>query len=371
MKRVIVFLLMILLVFTASSCMSTGSDELSIKHINNPDGSIEVIFFDSYGDEIYRLLIPAGEQGIKGEDGTGISSIRQELSEDGTKTNITIEFTDPEMGNVEFSVANGISVVASQRIDKEDGTSALVFEFSDGSFSNEIELPEGPAGNGIDDFKYVLNEDKSVSILISFTNEELFPDVIMDIPAPQNGKDGNGIEWIEANTEGEFYVIKVKLTQNEEELKFDLPKPKDPNRWLNGYGSPLTTDGEIGDFYFDKLYDAIWYKDENLGWHTIVDFGSTEIFYKVTFNLNDTDVDDNGEYISRADLGGMPNQYNVKSGNYFKSNGNPDIPEPTRAGYKFLGWYTTAYPKVNNVAFNDLTPVVSDLELFAVWEKIN
>ena len=79
MKKIVVFLLMILLVLTSTSCMAgSAADELSVKHNMNPDGSIEVIFFDSYGDEIYRFTIPAGETGEKGEDGVGIESIKQE-----------------------------------------------------------------------------------------------------------------------------------------------------------------------------------------------------------------------------------------------------------------------------------------------------
>lgn len=366
MKRIIVFLLMILTVLTASSCMSVGSDEITIKHVNKPDGSIEVIFFDSYGDEIYRFDIPAGETGQKGEDGVGIKSVKQELSEDGTKTNITIEFTDPEMEVVEFEVTNGISIVGSQRIDKEDGTSVLVFEFSDGSFSNEINLPVGPTGNGIDDFKYVLNDDKSVSILISFTDEKLIPDVIMDIPAPQNGedgKDGNGIESITAEVDGDNYVITIKCTEDEEPQKFLLPKPADPNKWLTGYGNPLSSEGVVGDFYFDKLYEAIWFKDENLGWHKIVDFKGSQVQHTVKFILNDSDD-------ARATLDTSKNEFKVLHGNYFATNGNPSVPVATRPGYKFLGWYTTTDPKPTNGAFTDLTPVMGELELYAVWEKI-
>ena len=63
MKKIVLFLLMILLVFTSTSCMGgSGADEISIKHNQLADGSIEVIFFDSYGDEIYRFIIPAGEE---------------------------------------------------------------------------------------------------------------------------------------------------------------------------------------------------------------------------------------------------------------------------------------------------------------------
>ena len=361
MKKIVVFLLMILFVLTTTSCMGgAASDEVSIKHNLLPDGSVEVIFFDSYGDEIYRFTIPAGEEGVKGEDGVGIESIKQELSEDGTKTDITITFTDPEMEEVKFSVLNGISIVGSQRIDKEDGTSVIVFEFSDGSFSTEINLPVGPKGNGIDDFKYLLNEDNSVSILISFTDEKLTPDVIFDIPAPQNGKDGKGIEEVKSEVDGDNYVISIKYTDSDEIQRLEFPKPKDPNKWLNGYGAPLSSEGRVGDFYFDKLYNAIYFYDEVRGWDKIVDFGSTEVSHKVTFILNDSEE-------SRASLGGLPNDYNVKYGCYFNTNGNPDVPVPTRDGYEFAGWYTTQYPIYTSAQFTDLVPVTADLVLYAKW----
>lgn len=360
MKKIVCILLMFLFILTSSSCMMGGSDELSIKHVNNADGSIDVIFFDSFGDEIYRFTIPAGESGEQGVDGVGIKSITQEISEDGTKTKITITLTDPEMEVIEFEVLNGVSVVNSQRIDKEDGTSVIVFEFSDGSFSNEIPLPVGPTGNGIDQFKYILNEDNSVSILVSFTNEDLIPDVIFDIPAPQNGEDGRGIESVTSSIDKDDYVISIKYTDSDEIQNLRFPKPKDPNKWLSGYGAPLSTEGNVGDFYFDKLYDAIYFYDEVLGWDLIVNFGSVEVYHKITFNLNDSEG-------SRADLGGLPNVYTVKHGNYFNTHGNPDVPVPTRDGYEFKGWYTTQYPTVNSAAFNDLTPVMGELELYALW----
>lgn len=366
MKKIVLFLLMILLVFTSTSCMGgSGADEISIKHNQLADGSIEVIFFDSYGDEIYRFIIPAGEEGVKGEDGVGIESIKQELSEDGTKTNITIEFTDPEMEKVEFSVLNGISVVGSQRIDKEDGKSVIVFEFSDGSFSNEIDLPVGPKGNGIDEFKYLLNEDNSVSILISFTDEELTPDVVFEIPAPQNGEDGRGIVSVDSSIDGDDYVLSIVFSDSDEVHKLRFPKPKDPNSWLSGYGEPLSSEGRVGDFYFDKLYNKIYYYDEVVGWDEIVNFGSTETYHKVTFNLNDSEE-------SRASLGGLPNSYNVKHGCYFNTNGNPNVPIPTRDGYTFLGWYTTQYPNLESNTygtFNELVPVMSELTLYAIWRQ--
>lgn len=363
MKKIFIFFLMILFVFSTSSCMSgSSSDEIRIKHETFPDGSTLVIFFDSFGDEIYRFVIPAGEAGVKGEDGVGIKEIQQVLSEDGLKTDITIVFTDEEMEDIKFSVLNGISIVGSQRIDKEDGTSVIVFEFSDGSFSKEINLPKGPEGNGIDNFKYVLNEDNSVSILISFTNEKLTPDVLLEIPAPQNGEDGRGIESVNSSVDGDNYIIEIKFTDSEEVIKLEFPRPEDPNKWLKGYGRPLSTVGEVGDFYFDMLYNAIYFYDEALGWDKIVDFGSTEVYHKVTFNLNDSED-------SRADLGGLPNVYTVKHGCYFNTNGNPNVPVPTRDGYTFVGWYTTQYPVFTSGTFNDLVPVTGELTLYAVWQE--
>ena len=43
--------------------------------------------------------------------------------------------------------------------------------------------------------------------------------------------------------------------------------------------------------------------------------------------------------------------------------------DPTREGYTFLGWYTTKTIGPTSGVLTDLTPILSDLELYAQWAK--
>ena len=63
--------------------------------------------------------------------------------------------------------------------------------------------------------------------------------------------------------------------------------------------------------------------------------------------------------------------YAVTRNTYFTDNGYDAIPVPTRAGYKFVGWYRSRTVTATSGAFTDLTPILSDLTLYAQWEKIS
>ena len=59
----------------------------------------------------------------------------------------------------------------------------------------------------------------------------------------------------------------------------------------------------------------------------------------------------------------------IQRNTYFKQNGYGNIPVPTREGYTFLGWYTTKTIGPTSGVLTDLTPILSDLELYAQWAK--
>ena len=66
--------------------------------------------------------------------------------------------------------------------------------------------------------------------------------------------------------------------------------------------------------------------------------------------------------------------YTVKAGTYLwdEENGNVTLPIPVRPGYTFGGWYHRAIPENGKPdatmgLFTDLTPVFSDLTLYAYW----
>ena len=61
--------------------------------------------------------------------------------------------------------------------------------------------------------------------------------------------------------------------------------------------------------------------------------------------------------------------YQIPHGSYFAAQEGYTIPIPTRNGYDFVGWYTTKTITPTSGKFTDLTPVMADLTLYAIWEK--
>ena len=61
-------------------------------------------------------------------------------------------------------------------------------------------------------------------------------------------------------------------------------------------------------------------------------------------------------------------QYDQFGHSAFQNNGYGEIPIPTREGYVFVGWYRTKTITSINSAFTDFTIVLTDLELYAIWE---
>ena len=164
------------------------------------------------------------------------------------------------------------------------------------------------------------------------------------------------------------YVLTVNYTDNTSEKVF-FNKPKDPNAWITTTDDPNKTPGlgRNGDFCFDTAHKVIYAKENGI-WFKVISFGNSTDYYIIEFDLNDTM--DGGP---QASMKGYTS-YLVTRNTYFNQNGYGDIPEPERDGYKFLGWYQTKVDPSNipptRAPFNDFTTILSDMTLFACWEKI-
>ena len=95
----------------------------------------------------------------------------------------------------------------------------------------------------------------------------------------------------------------------------------------------------------------------------------------MTFDLNDyEDADNNGIKDAPASLNSNNSSVTFKSGECFASNNyyNGDIPVPTRDGYEFCGWYAKRVitNPLTTSAFTDLTPISSNITLYAKWEPL-
>lgn len=319
----------------------------------------------TYSDESDRepdiFAIPDGEAGKMGEKGTGIAKVSYAHDDNGRQTGITIEFTDNSLEPVSFDIPDGRSVV--EIVPYEDSVSGkcVIFKYSDGDQSKPYPLPKGEKGYGITSFSCVQNDqDKSVTM-----------DIVMDdgrdpihifIPPPAEGR-GVAEMIADESDDGSNYIIYVTYSDGTTQtLEFDRP-----SKWFNGTTKPDTDNdiegSKVGDYFFDTLHDKIYIKKEN-GWVEIVGFNVEK--YKITFEIND-----DGD----ASMPVNANIFEVERGSYFSENGYGDIPIPTRPGYTFKGWYrqkidlsTTTIPATMS-PFTDLTPIFSDLTLYAIWEK--
>ncbi len=376
MKKLIIVLLSVFMCLSLAAC-SMGWDDAEIisasiafnettqkyyLEITYDDGTITMIQTDGI-EEV------KGDSGEKGEDGNGIAEIT--TSNNGKETIVTISFTDEDAEDVSFSVPDGVSI-EGVRIFPEDEThtsSYIVFNFSGGKQSEEILLPKGKDGTGIEEVNYTENKDANgvVSggeLYFKFTDgtEKTF-----DVSA------ASGIKSITQVTDpsGQSYILNIEYTDGRPDSTFIFDKPAEPATWLNGSRAPSSSDGKDGDYWFntDSSNKAIFLK-KNGTWIKLFSFVDEDTSYLVTFKANGGYVRTQGTQTS-SEI-----SYIVNHGNYLSSaEGSPSVPIPTRSGYKFIGWYTKLIAEEGEeytlARFTDLTPICSNLTLYAWWEPIN
>ena len=362
-RRILYFIFVLFLCFTVSGCGGSFFEEdvLEIESITSKveaDGT--TILKITYTDSTRRpdeFKIPKGAQG------NGIKEMITTKDESGSITNVTISFTEESMDPVSFDVKDGVSISGVvSRVDETTAETYLVVLFSDGTESEPFEMPKGEEGNGFSGFDKTDNEDGSITYYFHFSKSE---DVVITIPAPQKGDEGRGISSIIGSEENGYYVLNVKYTDGTTADPIYFNKPEDPNTWISTSEKPENTIGKNGDYCFDGFHKIIYVKENGI-WNKVVSFEDSTDYYFVTFDLNDSN--DGGVVASMPE--GSFTTYVITRNTYFIDNGYTSIPIPIREGYKFLGWYRTKDVTVVNGAFTDLTPILSDLTLYAQWEKI-
>lgn len=363
-KKILNLISIMLLCFVLAGCSSFfGSNEaLQIENIqaeNLENGDIKITI--TYVDEVSEPTIFIVPKGDKGSTGVGIKEITTIKKDDGSGSILTITYTDDSISPTIVEVKDGISVSSIDPVvNPETGEIVIYIRYSDGTSSEPMLLPKGEDGKdgisviGIDQR---INRDSSVTLTFKMSQGE---DVIVNIPAPQQGEDGRGIQDIVSIPNGDRYVMIITYTDDTtKELEFARP-----NKWFSEMSKPLDTDGINGDLWYDLSHNVIYVKQNNKWTQVINLYDTTNKTYTVKFDLNDsTDAPAN------MPLGTLFT-YEMVGGNYFKASGY-EIPIPTREGYVFAGWYTVKIPTVVNGAFTDLTAVFSDLTLYAKWELAN
>ena len=376
-KLKLLFLMLVMVMCLAISGCGGGFFAEEVIEIASIDSRVEadgttiltITYVDDIRDpDVFKLP--------KGAAGNGIKSITSTKNIAGDTTTVTITYTDDTQLPTTFDIKDGVSVKGVEpRTNEETGEISLVVVLSDGTESEPFPLPKGEKGedgedgedgNGLIGYKIEDLEDGGVKFIFHFSK---FEDVEITIPAPKQGEKGNGIDSIMGTPdyiEGMYYleIIYTDVDENGENLRDNLSFaiPKETNGWLTMSSKPDDLlDGKDGDYCFDTYHKIIYVK-ENGKWNEVISFNENLSAYFVKFFLNDA----NGPLASMPS--GSYTSYIVAANTYFTDNGYPSIPEPTRPGYEFVGWFRGADESPTNGMFTNLTPILSNLDLYARWE---
>lgn len=362
LKKIIVGMMMLMMPIAFTSCASftpsKTDDLLAISGIETKtDENGNIIVTIKYNDENKTPLVFTVPKGKDGTNGVSIENITYQQSEDGKFTIVTIYYTDPSIEPTTIKINNGLGVKSIETKENDDGSVTLIFTYSDGSKSDPLIVPKGDPGIGITSIDSTLQEDGSTKLTINFSDGSYTE---VTIPAGKKGDDGRGIKSIAATTNDDYYILTITYTDGSpnDTLTFDKPKDGvDGATWLSGDGAPSDSLGRVGDYYFDNKNTAIYLKKEN-GWVKVVSFFADQTQYTVTFIPGDD------AYMPA----GWEAPYIVKGitrGSYITS--VRPLPIPTKKDYTFKGWCTSEYYNPTTGLFTDLTPVMGNLTLYALW----
>ncbi len=358
MKKFFALLFTLIMSFNVlTSCSLGGGDTLEISNISavydeeTGETTITIRYLDDI-EEPLVFVVPKGEQG---EIGNGILKIEPVAGEIEGTTDLMIYFTDGRQpqkvtvsnGKDGVSIAN-IKIVSEQPEGYPKGSKMVVFvDKNDEPIGDPFVIPAGKDGAEIDDIVGVPQNDGTVKVTVSYTDNNS-----KDFTIPG----GRGVANIDSDIDGNDYVIIITYTDDSEPTMLNFQRP---TAWLSNAGEPKPELGIIGDFYFDTDKKIIYKKIGEYAWDIVVDLTNKEPPCKVKFTF------DSGMSMDS----GTNNEFTLEEGKCFYSSGYT-IPIPRKEGSTFKGWYTTREPQPTHGAFTDLTPVTCDLTLFALWEAI-
>ena len=161
------------------------------------------------------------------------------------------------------------------------------------------------------------------------------------------GEQGIQGEKGEKGDQGEPGIQGEQGIQGEKGDKGDQGEPgKDGATWIVGTVAPNGTQGKDGDLYLNSATFEV-YRKENGTWTLIGDINGDDAqeIVTVTFDAAGGELDENTLTVNKG-------EYTV-------------LPEPTRSGYIFDGWYYGT--GVNAGRFTNTTPIYGDITLTASW----
>ena len=333
--------------FRSNDNEAVGIKEILVDYDEDGNALITINYTDKHKEPVTFVL----PKGTDGEIGAGIKKIDYEQDEYGVTT-VTITFTKDTMDPVSFVLQPGKSI-SDVRFDTDaEGNTLIIFVDSDGNELSPITVFKGDSGVGIASIEWDIDYETGETIVNMYMSDDPDKENPVTVRIPE-GKTGNGIEYISSEKIGSVIYLTVNYTDGTQDI---IPIDSTPN-WTTGYSKPSNTDGFDGDYFFDIAHDIIYIKENGI-WNVAVDFATNSQEYNVTFDLNDTSAEPASLVGNRS--------YAISRGETFYSS-NYSLPIAARVGYTFGGWSTSKTPNVTNGLFTDLTPVLSDMTLYAVW----
>ena len=325
---------------------------------NENGDTIVTLTFNSEDIDPLTFTIPASKDGA---DGNGIASITSKIEDQNVV--LTIKYTDTTKKDTVVSfpllkgdTGNGIKEVIYD--EDEEGNTTFRFIYTDGTESEEITIPKGDNGIGISNVISETLEDGSTHLVISFT-DDLYPPVDLTI------KDGVSISDVSYNAElstDEVYVLEITYTDGNKS-RIELPRPQ-TNVWHNGTTKPASDIGKVGDYYINMATGDVYTKTNAETWMLMFSIKGEATDpkerFNVFFNLREDET-----YLEMPS--GSQVLVVVTEGETVPLS---SIPIPQKDGYTFIGWYAGEDESNPNVGkFDNLTPVTSDLTLYARWTQ--
>lgn len=350
MKKIILIIVLPIILFLTSCSAFVGGDDgklidtITTNLNSNGDTTVTITFTD--GSDDVTFTIPKGEQGNDGLNGVGITSIEEK---DGV---LVITFTDNTVKEIPIDKEE-ITNISSTYDEKTRETTITIstnkedyeFVIKDPVGISEItRTTDGNTGNVVIEI-----------VLTNGTKKEII------IPKGEKGEPGKGIASIVAEENNTEYILHVTYDDEEETTEtFIFQKPQS-TAWYSGAGAPnMITGAKNGDYYFDTANFRFYrYVSTQMKWELVADLGITGEACTVTFNA----VENGGSIISGNSI------IECTKGDYISLG---SIPIAYKEGYTFVGWYTDPNANTNPNAekFTDLTPVMTNLVLYACFEEI-
>ena len=351
----------------ATSCSAFFGDEiLSITSTNvetNSDGSMVVTINFADDKSPLTFTIP---KAINGEDGVGIANVVSSLNDDNTIVTITITYTnDKEPTIISVPVYRGkdgkeiVSVISDF---DEYGNTTIKFKYSDGSESETFTINKGEDGKGIKDIQINDDGNGNYELVISFTDGTSSSPLYLN-----SGVGILSVTYDDAKSNDENYCLVITYSDGRtSDLYVPIPTV---NRWLSGNSVPSDEIGNDNDFYVVESTGAVYRKTAGI-WRylfSIKGVGS-DLTYKVTFNLNGGKRV-NGD-LTNPDISSTEKRYidRLTYGSFIDLDQNMLKCYNENVNLIFMGWWTDSVITPNSGHFTKLTPVTTDLELYAIRE---